>query len=188
MHAGIKVNPHSSKRPQETLSSVVTNCGSTHVLLTQCPSTIAWLPVSYRSLSSLLLTASRGSLYVGRRIGGGGNLFTSTQLGVFRQIAVLIVSYTCTLYIIIYIYGTYIYVHIYMNSTDMSESCNNPFKLNHFKTVCICRADSRLAPSQWETSLQSNAVSHWMDANLESALHMVWDVLLIPPPCGIMNH
>ena len=34
-----------------------------------------------------------------------------------------------------------------------------------------CRADSRLAPSQWETSLQSNAVSHWLGANLESALH-----------------
>ena len=33
-------------------------------------------------------------------------------------------------------------------------------------------ADSRLAPSQWETSLQSNAVSHWLGANLESALHM----------------
>ena len=32
------------------------------------------------------------------------------------------------------------------------------------------RADSRLAPNQWETSLQSNAVSHWQDANLELAL------------------
>ena len=31
------------------------------------------------------------------------------------------------------------------------------------------RADSRFAPSQWETSLQSNAVSHWLGANLESA-------------------
>ena len=28
----------------------------------------------------------------------------------------------------------------------------------------------RLAPSQWETSLQSNGVSHWLGANLESAL------------------
>ena len=27
-----------------------------------------------------------------------------------------------------------------------------------------------LAFSQWETSLQSNAVSHWLGANLESAL------------------
>ena len=36
---------------------------------------------------------------------------------------------------------------------------------------CHTRADSRLAPSQWETSLQSNAVSHWLGANLESAQH-----------------
>ena len=33
------------------------------------------------------------------------------------------------------------------------------------------QADSRLAPSQWEMLLQSNAVSHWLGANLESALH-----------------
>ena len=32
------------------------------------------------------------------------------------------------------------------------------------------RADSRLAPNQWETSLQINAVSHWLGTNLESAL------------------
>ena len=32
------------------------------------------------------------------------------------------------------------------------------------------RADSRFEPSQWETSLQSNAISHWLAANLESAL------------------
>ena len=37
-------------------------------------------------------------------------------------------------------------------------------------TLCCFRADSRLAPSQWEMSLQSNAVSHWLGANLESAL------------------
>ena len=29
---------------------------------------------------------------------------------------------------------------------------------------------SRFAPSQWETSLQSNGVSHWLGANLEPAL------------------
>ena len=33
------------------------------------------------------------------------------------------------------------------------------------------RADSGLAPSQWETSLQSNTISHWLGANLESALN-----------------
>ena len=35
----------------------------------------------------------------------------------------------------------------------------------------VFSVDSRLAPSQWETSLQSNAVSHWVGANLESVLH-----------------
>ena len=34
----------------------------------------------------------------------------------------------------------------------------------------ISRADSKLAPSQWETSLRSNAVSYWLGANLESSL------------------
>ena len=47
-------------------------------------------------------------------------------------------------------------------------------------TFCYCmgyivstqchRADSRFAPSQWETSLQSNTASHWLVTNLESAL------------------
>ena len=34
----------------------------------------------------------------------------------------------------------------------------------------ISRADSRFSPSQWETSLQSNAVSHSLGANLVPAL------------------
>ena len=32
---------------------------------------------------------------------------------------------------------------------------------------------SLFAPSQWETSLQSNTISHWLAANLESALYQV---------------
>ena len=32
------------------------------------------------------------------------------------------------------------------------------------------RADSRVAPSQWETLLLCNAISHWLGANLESGL------------------
>ena len=32
------------------------------------------------------------------------------------------------------------------------------------------RADSMFVPSQWEKSLQRNAVSHWLGANLESVL------------------
>ena len=33
------------------------------------------------------------------------------------------------------------------------------------------RADSRLAPSQWEMSSQSDAFSHWLVTNLEAALY-----------------
>ena len=33
------------------------------------------------------------------------------------------------------------------------------------------RADSRFASSKWETSLQSNTVSHWLGANLILGLH-----------------
>ena len=36
-----------------------------------------------------------------------------------------------------------------------------------------CRTDSRFAPSQWETALLCNDVSHWLGANLESALPSV---------------
>ena len=36
----------------------------------------------------------------------------------------------------------------------------------------IYRADSRLAPSQWKTLLQSNAVSYWPVENLEPALNI----------------
>ena len=38
-------------------------------------------------------------------------------------------------------------------------------------TLPTNRADSRLAPSQWERSLQSNAVSDWLGTNLESTLY-----------------
>ena len=34
----------------------------------------------------------------------------------------------------------------------------------------LSSADSRFAPSQWEMSLQNNAVSHWLGTILESAL------------------
>ena len=36
------------------------------------------------------------------------------------------------------------------------------------------RSESRLAPRQWETSLRSNAVSHSLGANLESALNVCY--------------
>ena len=39
------------------------------------------------------------------------------------------------------------------------------------------RADFVLVPSQWETLLQGNAVSHWLGANLESALRKHFNVM-----------
>ena len=48
------------------------------------------------------------------------------------------------------------------------------------------RVHSRLAPSQWETALQSNAVSHWLSASLESALYPIVRQIrgLFAEPCN----
>ena len=46
------------------------------------------------------------------------------------------------------------------------------------------RADSRLALSQWQTSLQSNAASHWLGANLESALWVYLQDVAVHWDCG----
>ena len=45
----------------------------------------------------------------------------------------------------------------------MSYLCN----ANYFPAM---RPDSRFAPSHWEMVLQSNAASHWLDTNQDSAL------------------
>ena len=47
-------------------------------------------------------------------------------------------------------------------------------KTRKFSTMWAIRADSRLAPSQWQTELLCNDVSHWLDASLESALVMIY--------------
>ena len=44
--------------------------------------------------------------------------------------------------------------------------------------VISYRADSSFLPNQWETSLQCNAVSHWLGKKLESALLHNVDFLL----------
>ena len=57
----------------------------------------------------------------------------------------------------------------------MQGKCEKqPYWVSNWDTILSAigyyRADSRFVPSQWETSLQSNAVSRWLGANLESAL------------------
>ena len=54
--------------------------------------------------------------------------------------------------------------NFYLRKCRLQSDC-------HFVAASICyNADFRLAPSHWETSLQSNAAPHWLGANLESAL------------------
>ena len=61
-----------------------------------------------------------------------------------------------------------------LNTVDKYITCMYSEQMDITKTRQICclfyRAYSRLAPSQWETSLQSNTISYWLGANLESAL------------------
>ena len=51
---------------------------------------------------------------------------------------------------------------LFIELADKMLWCLTGFNIN-------IRADSGFVPSQWETSLQSNAVSHWLGANLESS-------------------
>ena len=75
--------------------------------------------------------------------------------------------------------------------------CCVDFKLNGF-VKHASRDDSKLVFCQWQTSLQSNAISHWLGANLKLALasnprqltiitvHLLpFDVSTITIPCNI---
>ena len=57
------------------------------------------------------------------------------------------------------------YYHNYSNLTQLSLRA-----MVKVSPVFLIRVDSKLAPRQWETSLQSNAVSNWLGANQESPL------------------
>ena len=67
--------------------------------------------------------------------------------------------------------ATYIsYLNSLKSFCEKFHNSISPHWLLYF--LLEARADSRLVPSQWETSLQSNAVSHWLGANLETALEV----------------
>ena len=58
-------------------------------------------------------------------------------------------------------------------TTTMINSTNEflrPTMFHVFFTIYY-RADSRFAPCQWEMALLCNDISHWLGANLESALY-----------------
>ena len=54
------------------------------------------------------------------------------------------------------------------NTYHITVIVGNPM-MTFIDPLCS-RADSGFVPSQWETSLQSNAVSHWLGTNLELGL------------------
>ena len=66
-----------------------------------------------------------------------------------------------------HIWNYMIYYHIIQCITSYVQ-----YQLTQYQ----CRSDARLASSQWETSLQSKAVSHWLGSNLESALQCLTPV------------
>ena len=68
--------------------------------------------------------------------------------------------------------STYTTTHISLNAHNIYMDCAI-LKYQHKANDCIniiIRDDSRFAPSQWETALLCNNVSHWMGTSLESAL------------------
>ena len=78
-----------------------------------------------------------------------------------------------------------VYMHVKSFISPVASGDSYQAKINNwFKCYFCCdiyhKADSRFAPSQWETALQSNTVSHWLGASLESALyHEVQSLLVI---------
>ena len=56
----------------------------------------------------------------------------------------------------------------------ISRKVINPEQILRQTKDSASRIDYRLAPSQWETALLCNDVSHLLGANLESALHRIW--------------
>ena len=64
------------------------------------------------------------------------------------------------------------FIQIHRSSSDSILRIPHHVKMIYEKMLwyMIQRADSTIVPSQWETSLQSNAVCHWLGTNLESAL------------------
>ena len=98
------------------------------------------------------------------------------------------------------------YKQCIQNETATTNTTNNT-KLNHPQakpcqynvglsssppsrsvTEWVSRAHSRFAPSQWETSLQSNAVTHWLGTNLESALSQQWQSAKISLQLRLWNY
>ena len=61
-----------------------------------------------------------------------------------------------------------LWTHVCVTRSQWVKPPDHQNSLEPCVLLDVIQADSRLAPSQWETSLQSNAISHWRGAH-----HMV---------------
>ena len=76
------------------------------------------------------------------------------------------------------------YMYLFQGRTINSVRVGGCGRDNSASYLWQNRADSRFAPNHWETSLQSNAVSHWLGANLESALRKLSAIWSSPNNLG----
>ena len=80
-----------------------------------------------------------------------------------------------------------LFCYLSINNAKFISWCQLDFHNNN--DIKYHRADSRLAPSQLETLLQSNSVSHWRGSNLVSALYHIkfcmwaWFCQHVPEAC-----
>ena len=94
----------------------------------------------------------------------------------------LFICFVCFLFLSFFLTLLFRSVHRYTNSSFYVSACRTvqmgtncgaarttvSLIARHFQ-----RQDSQFAPNQWETSLQSNAVSHWLGIHLESSLKIM---------------
>ena len=62
----------------------------------------------------------------------------------------------------------YLDEHVYTCGINAINANLVDTRYHDYNTIIFLK--NTFAPRQWETSLQSNAVSHWLGTNLESAL------------------
>ena len=101
------------------------------------------------------------------------------------------VDWHCERYIVELIWLTIWHVGMVLEVTehDMEYSINHlyqqlrqPANRHSWQTAWYYRANSRFAPSQWEMALLCNDISHWLDANFESALYNNSDIKWLSIP------
>ena len=106
-----------------------------------------------------------------------GNTFSFIHKNVFENIVCQNGSHVCLnpdamLFLVVLLGKGTAFFQVFPFGNVPFLACFQYYAKCCIKVVCNrkYRADSRLAPRQWETLLQSNTTSHWLGTNLESTL------------------